>query len=398
MGKIQKSILEGYTVLDLSSLIAGPYCASLLGDLGAEVIKVELSNGGDGLRHLGRKVKNESILFLAVNRNKKSITLALNSEEGRDILDRLILRADVLIENFRPDVRKRYGLDYERVCEVKPDIVYVSITAFGEDGPYRLKPGTDHVFQGLSGIMSVSGEPDQGPVRVGVPIADLTASLYNSYAVMSALLHREKTGEGQLICVNLLDAAMSLQMTHITEYFLTGQEAVTCGNDSPFAYPVGVFKTINSYIAISAFSDKFWKNFCSALDLEILITDNRFDTGSRRFENRDLLRPLIAEKLCSKNTEMWLKILEQEDVPCGPVHSYDTLFKDPQIENNRLVTRLPHSVLGEVKNVGNPVRFSETPIVEHSAAPVLGEHTDQIFIGLGFSKMEIKELRKKKII
>ena len=393
-----RNILDGYLVLDLSSMLAGPYCASLLGDLGAEVIKVELPGEGDAVRHVGFLVEDASTLFLSANRNKKGVTLALDKPEAHEILDRMIARADVLIENFRPDIRHQYGLEYNRVCQVRPDIVYLSITAFGEDGPYRLKPGTDHVFQGLSGIMTISGEAGQGPLRAGVPVADMTTALYASYGVMGALLHRQRTGEGQMICINLLDAAMCLQSTLMTEYFITGKEPVPCGNDSPFAYPVGVFRSADGYVTISAYNDKFWRSLCTALELTTLLDDPRFDTGEKRSANKEDLRPILAERFSNRSTAEWLAILEQTDVPCGPVHSYDALFSDPQVVHNNLVRSLPHSDLKEVRFLGNPLRLSQTPAVERTVSPLLGEHTDSVLSALGYSEAEISEFRKKSVI
>ncbi|MFP4085272.1 MAG: CaiB/BaiF CoA transferase family protein [Desulfobacteraceae bacterium] len=392
------NVLNGCTVLDLSTLITGPYCSSLLGDMGAEVIKVEMPNGGDGVRHLGQFVQGESTIFLSVNRNKKGMTLALNRPEARDILDRIIARSDVIVENFRPDIRKQYGLDYERVRRVRPDIVYLSVTAFGEQGPYHVKPGTDHVFQALSGIMSISGEPGQGPVRVGVPIADMTAALYSAFGVMTALLHRERTGKGQLVCINLLDAAMSLQNTHVTEYFITGKEPVPCGNDSPFAYPVGVFPTRDGHIAISAYNDKFWQRLCEALELGHLLRDPRFSAQNQRFDNRAELRPLLNERFVSADTAHWLAILENKDIPCGPVHSYNSLFKDPQVIHNGLDRDLPHTSLGTVRTLGNPVRLHRTPAKERTAAPLLGEHTDAVLLNVGYTALQIRNFRSGGII
>lgn len=393
-----RPLLAGYKVLDLSTLITGPYCASLLGDLGADVVKVEMPGGGDGLRSLGLSVEEESVLFLAVNRNKKSATLALKRPEARIILDRMIAWADVILENFRPDVRKAFGLEYERVRGIRPDIVYVSITAFGETGPYRLKPGTDHVFQGLSGIMSISGSPGQGPVRMGVPIADFTAALYAAFGAVSALLHRERTGQGQMLAVNLLDAAMTLQAPQIVEYFITEREPIPCGNDSPFAYPVGVFRTRDGHLAVSAYNDKFWQGLCEALGLKELSRDARFDTGEKRFSNKEELRPVLVEKFAAQDTADWLALLEAADVPCGPVHTYGTLFKDPQVLENGLIRKRPHGRLGEVTGVGNPLRFSGSPLVEGAASPVLGEHTDAVLGDLGFNGEEIAAFRKKGII
>ena len=393
-----RNILDGYLVLDLSSMLAGPFCASLLGDLGAEVIKVELPGEGDAVRHVGFLVEDASTLFLSANRNKKGVTLALHKPEAREILDRMIARADVLIENFRPDIRQQYGLEYNRVCRVRPDIVYLSITAFGEDGPYRLKPGTDHIFQGLSGIMTISGEAGQGPVRAGIPVADMTTALYASYGVMGALLHRQRTGEGQMICINLLDAAMCLQSTLMTEYFITGKEPVPCGNDSPFAYPVGVFRSADGYVTISAYNDKFWRSLCTALELTVLLDDPRFDTGSKRFVNKEHLRPILAQRFSSKSSAEWLAILEGTDVPCGPVHGYDALFSDPQVMHNNLVKVLPHLNLEAVRTLGNPLRLSQTPAVEPTVSTGLGEHTDSVLSGLGYSDAEISEFRKISVI
>lgn len=393
-----KSILSDYVVLDLASLITGPYCATMLADLGAEVIKLEHPEGGELLRHIGIMKEGESSLFLAVNRNKKGMTLNLDMPEGREILERVIARADVVIENFRPDIKKRYHLTYEDLCRIKPDIVSLSVTGFGEKGPYDLKPGTDHVFQGLSGIMSVSGEEGQGPLRVGVPIADMTASLCAAVGVISALLHRERSGQGQQICINLLDAAMFMQTTLIGDYFISGEKPVPCGNESPFAYPVGVFQTTDSYIAISVFNNKFWRNLCSALALEKLQNDSRFKTPQNRLDHKDALKPVLVQAFKTKKTEEWLSLLENMDVPCGPVHDYDSLFKDPQVIFNNLIRNLPHLRLRQVRTIGNPIRMSETPPVEKRSAPVLGEDTFSVLCDLGFQESEIEDLRKKKII
>lgn len=366
-------ILEGTTILDLSSLITGPYCASLLGDLGAHVVKVEHPAGGDPLRHLGSHVDGESTLFIAVNRNKEGVTLDLGTEAGRDMLAEMIQDADVVIENFRPDMKKEYRLTYADLRKKNDKIIHLSITGFGEDGPYALKPGTDHVFQGLSGMMAVSGEAENGPLRVGVPVADMTAALYATVGVLAALHHRKIAGEGQQVCINLLDAAMCLQTIMITDYLLTGKEPVQCGNDSPFAYPVGVFKTRNGYLSLSAFNNKFWKGLCRALGLETLISDPMFTTPHDRFEQKGKLKPILERRFLRETTEKWLELLEQCDVPCGHVHDYESLIKDPQVVHNDLIKTLPHAVLGKIKTLGNPIRFGKTPAEEAIASPVLSK-------------------------
>jgi len=394
-----RRILEGIKVLDVSTLIAGPYCASLLGDLGAEVIKVEHPRGGDGIRQVGTTFpEGEGALFLAINRNKKDLTLALDKPGGQKILRRLIEWADVLIENFRPDIGRQYQLEYEQVRGIRPDIVYLSITGFGEDGPYRLKPGTDHVFQGLSGLTSISGKPGQGPMRIGTPLADMTASLYSCLGVVSAILHRQRTGEGQQICVNLLDAAMCLQTTLFTEYFISGRPPIPTGNASPFAYPVDIFPSADGYVSIGAFNDKFWQNLCRALDLDPLADDPLFNTPNNRLSNREKLGSILSKVLATRKTQVWLEMLEEADVPCGPVHDYDTIFSNPQVLHNQLVKTLPHSRLKEVRTLGNPIAFSRTPAREEKAAPLLGEDTDSVLQSLGYEAEEVKEFREEKII
>ena len=394
-----RRILEGIRVLDLSTLITGPYCASLLGDLGGEVIKVEHPRGGDGGRQVGSTfLEGESALFLAINRNKKDLTLALDKPAGQEILRRLIARADVLIENFRPDIGREYQLDYEQVRAIRPDIIYLSITGFGEEGPYRLKPGTDHIFQGLSGLATISGKLGQGPIRVGTPVVDMTASLYSCLGVVSALLHRQRTGQGQQICVNLLDAAMCVQSPLFTEYFITGHRPTPTGNASPFAYPVDIFPSADGNVSIGAFNDKFWRNLCRALNLDSLADDPWFNTPEKRLSNREELGSLLSKVLATRKTREWLKILEEADVPCGPVHDYDAVFSDPQVLHNQLVKTLPHSRLNEVRTLGNPISFSQTPAREERSAPLLGEDTDSILHSLGFKPEEAKEFREKRII
>jgi CoA:oxalate CoA-transferase len=394
-----RRILEGIRVLDLSTLITGPYCASLLGDLGAEVIKVEHPRGGDVGRQLGITFREgESALFLSVNRNKKSLTLALDQPRGQEILERLIARVDVLIENFRPDIGRQYQLEYEQVRAIRPDIIYLSITGFGEEGPYSLKPGTDHIFQGLSGLATISGKPGQGPMRVGTPVVDMAASLYSCLGVVGALLHRQKTGDGQRICVNLLDAAMCLQTTLFTEYFISGRRPTPTGNASPFAYPVDILSSADGHVSIGAFNEKFWRNLCHALNLNSLADDPRFNTLEKRLSNREELGALLSKVLATRKTRDWLEILEKADVPCGPVHDYDTIFSDPQVLHNQLTKRLPHRRLKEVRTLGNPISFSQTPAREEQGAPLLGEDTDSILQSLGYTPEEAKEFREKKVI
>lgn len=393
-GQNSNAILKGCLVIDMASLIVGPYCASLLGDLGADVIKIEHPKEGDQLRPVGV----ESSLFLSVNRNKKGMTLALETNEGRAILDRLIAKCDVVIENFRPDIKKKLRLTYDDLCQAKQNVIHLSVTGFGEDGPYSMKPGTDYVFQGLSGLLTVSGKPGEGPVHIGVPVVDMTTALYASFGVMSALLHRQKTGKGQQVSVNLLDAAMCLQTSRMTEFLMARSVPPLCGNDSPLAYPAGIFKTRDGYITISIFNDKFWRRFCTAVKLEKLIDAPRFRTREDRLVNRDALKRLLVRRFSIKATAEWLSILEPVDVPCSPVHDYSTVFQDPQVTHNGLVKTLPRAKDKVSRTLGNPIGFSNSPAVERRGAPVQGEDSVPILRDMGFSDKAIGELSSRGII
>jgi len=307
-------------------------------------------------------------------------------------------RADVFIQNFRPDIRQSYGVEYDRVRAIKPDIVYLSVTAFGEHGPYRLKPGTDHVFQGLSGLMSLSGLPGQGPLRVGVPVADMTAALYSCLGVLSALYHRQATGEGQEIRINLLDAAMCLQQTTITEYLLSGRMPEPTGNSSPFACPVSMFPTADGYLNVSAFNNKFWSALCRSLESDDLLEDPRFKTPKQRLSRRDELEAILSERFAQGTTSQWLQRLESADVPCGPVHDYASLVADPQVRANNLLRDLPHAGLGSVRTLGQPLAFSASSVQEKTGAPRLGQHSDEILTELGYSARDIINLHEQGII
>jgi crotonobetainyl-CoA:carnitine CoA-transferase CaiB-like acyl-CoA transferase len=392
------SVLSGFLVLDLAQLITGPWCASLLGDLGAEVIKIEPPRGGEALRGIGPFVEGESVLFLSINRNKRDLTLALNKPEGRRILDRLISRADVLIQNFRPDVRRAYDLDYETLRRTKPDMVCLSITAFGESGPYRLKPGTDHVFQGLSGVTSVSGEQGQGPLRLGVPAADMTAAMYAVTGVLAALLDRQRTGQGQEVTINLLDAAMSFQQTTLGQFLLTNRPPPRTGNSSPFASPVSIFATADGYLSLSAFNDKFWLALLAAVGREDLADDPRFEGNENRMAHRRELESILAGCFVDRTTAGWLEVLEAADVPCGPVHDYSTLFEDPQVIENDLTAWLPHAGLDRVPVLKSPISLSRSTIRYGAAAPLLGQHTEELLAEYGLSTDEIQQLRQRRIV
>ncbi len=392
----QSQILKGYRVLDAANLIVGPYCASLLGDLGAEVIKIEFPGQGDVCRILGEKIEGESSFFHSINRNKKSLTVDLVTDEGREIFHQLIKTTDVLILNYRVDFCRKHQLDYESLRRINKDIIYLSISAFGEEGPYCLKGGTDHILQGASGMMFATGESGRGPLKTGVHLSDMSSSLYASFGVMSALLHRQTTGEGQKVSINMLDASMCLQSPLISDYLFAGKKPIQSGNDSPFSYPVGTYRCKEGYINISAFTDKFWRKLCTSLNIEQLHDDPRFNSVAKRNENREMLKDILNERFATENANEWLKILQDDNIPCGLVHDYDSLFKDEQVIWNDLLRTLPHPTLDQVKTLGNPVRFSSSPAREETPAPKLGADTDAVLSSLGYSDQEIATLRNNK--
>jgi CoA:oxalate CoA-transferase len=391
-------ILKGIRVIDVSQLIAGPWCASILGQLGADVIKVEPPGSGDLLRGLGPQVKGESVLFLAVNQNKRSLALNLGHPKGRRVLERLLRVSDVIIQNFRPDVRKRFGLDYQTVQRLNSKVIYVSVTGFGEKGPYTMLPAVDHVIQGMSGLMSLTGWPDGPPVRSGVPLADMVAGLWCFGGVLTALLHRCKSGHGQKIEVSLLDAAMSLQQIPLTHFLLLGKGPDRSGNSSPYASPATIFETSDGYVSVAAFTDRLFVSLCKLLSVEELASDPRFNSHEARLHNRRALEALLAQHFQKKPTAFWVELLARADIPCGPVNDYPALLADPQVLINGLIKDVGHRSLGQVRVPGVPIKFSSISADSLLAAPLLGEHTEEIMGELGFGRDEIEEFEKEGVV
>ncbi len=393
------SVLKGICVLDISTLIAGPYCAMILGVMGAEVIKVEHPEGGDPARAMGPPyVKGQSALSLSVNLNKKSLTLDLNQKKGKEIFGKLLANSQVIVENFRPDIVENLGLDYETLSKERPDIVYCAITGFGEKGPYRMKAGTDTIFQGMGGIMTISGEPGDPPLRLGVPIADMTTGIYAALGVMMALYHRAETGQGQKVEISLLDSLIALQAPRMMEYFVTGENPVLTGRSSPFGAPIQFFETKDGYINISVFLDKFWRKLCQALEIEHLTFDPKFAKNADRMQNRKELEKILSEIFLKRTTAEWQAILNKFDVPNGPINTYKEVFHDPQVQHNRIYQELAHEILGSYRYLGLPFHLTNTPGVLKSPPPLPGEHNEEILTKLGYTKKEVEKLKKEKII
>lgn len=392
-------ILEGIRVLDISNLLAGPYCAMILGEMGAKVIKIEHPQGGDPARILGPPFwQGQSALALSVNRNKKSLTLDLSKERGREIFLLLLKNAQVVVENFRPDMTEEMGLGFSSLNRGRPDLVYCSITGFGERGPYRDKAGTDTIFQGMGGVMTVSGEPGDPPLRLGFPVADVATGVYAALGVMGALYHRALTGKGQKVEVNLLDSLIALQTPRVMEYFITGENPPRTGRSSPFGAPIQFFETKEGYINLSVFVDKFWRKLCKALNREDLAEDPRFATNPDRMKNRKELEKILGEIFLRKTAKEWQRILEEHDVPNGPVHTYQEMFRDPQIQQNQIAVELDHEILGPMRYVGLPFHLRSTPARGRTAPPMAGEHTVEILKEEGFSPAEIEELKRQRIV
>jgi len=392
-------VLKGIRVLDISTLIAGPYCAMILGGMGAEVIKIEHPVGGDPGRALGPPyVKGQSALALGMNLNKKSLTLDLSREEAKEIFFRLLRDAQVVIENFRPDIVESLGLDYQTISKDRPDLVYCSVTGFGERGPYRMKAGTDTIFQGMGGVMTVSGEPGDPPLRLGVPIADVATAIYAALGVMMALYHRAKTGRGQKVEISLLDSLIALQTPRVMEHFVTGENPVLTGRSSPFGAPIQFFETKDGYINISVFLDKFWHNLCEALGIQHLANDPKFASNAARMKNRKELEEILGEIFLERTTTEWQAILDNHDVPNGPINTYKNMFQDPQVQFNKIAVELHHKILGPLRYVGLPFHLVDTPGRPPTPPPMVGEHTVEILTGLGFTKEEIEDLKKEGVI
>ena len=391
--------LEGFRVVDLTRFLAGPYCTQELGDFGADVVKVEPLEGDHSRSQTLRPdLAGNSYFFAAANRNKRSITIDTRTDAGREIVLRLVQRADVLVQNFRPGVMERLGLDYEALRKDNPRLIYCSITGFGSTGPYSHRPGFDQVGQGTSGFMSITGQEPTGPTRAGIALADLTCATTACRGILLALLARERTGRGQEVHVAIVDAMVALLTWSAGMYFETGTPPGVAGNHHPLASPFGVYFAKDGPFNLCSGNEVMWERLCEALGHPELLQDPRFRTNNDRVAHREELNPILNAAFQARTRAEWVAFLNEREVACGPIYNLAEVFQDPQILHQQMLVEMPHPVHGRVKLLGMPVKLSETPGAFRLAPPLLGEHTDEVLRELGYTDQKISELRGASVI
>jgi crotonobetainyl-CoA:carnitine CoA-transferase CaiB-like acyl-CoA transferase len=403
--------LSHIRVLDLSRVLAGPWAGQNMADLGAEVIKVERPGPGDDSRAFGppwvkdregRDTK-DSAYFTSANRGKKSITLNISAPEGQAIVRELAKKSDVLIENYKFGDLARYGLGYDDLRKINPRLIYCSVTGFGQSGPYRERPGYDFMIQGMGGMMSVTGEPDDapggGPQRAGVPIADIITGMYASIAICAALAHRAETGVGQHLDLALLDSQIALLAYQNTNYFSTGKPPKRIGNLHPNIVPYQPFRTKDGAVILACGNDNLFRKFCEAAGQSALASDARFASNGKRVENRAELTRLLGEMFSHRTTAEWVDLLEKAGVPNGPINDIAQVYEEPQVKARGIRVEMDHPVAGKLPTVASPMRFSATPVEYRRAPPILGQHTDEVLRELlGKTDAQLGELRAAKVI
>lgn len=391
--------LDGIRIIDFSKALAGPYCTMLLADMGAEVIKVEMPGSGDDSRGWGPPfIEGESAYFLSINRNKKSITLNLKDNKAKEIALKIIEKADIVLESNRPGVMTKLGLDYETVKKINPGIIYCSISGFGQTGPYSKRPGFDQVIQGYGGIMGLTGEKGGGPLKVGIAVTDIATGMFAATGILTALYHRERTGQGQHVDASMLDGQVSWLTYQAGRYLASGDVPQRIGSAHPLIVPYQDFEASDGFINIAAGNDNLWKKFCTATDLNDIADDPKFATNPKRVENRDEVVAIVSKKIKTKTMQEWLDILNDEGVPCGPIYTVDQIFKDPQVLAREMLVEIDHPKCGKIQVIGSPIKLSETPAEITTHPPMLGEHNSSILQEFGFSEEDITKLKEDKVI
>ena len=393
------SPLDGIRVVDLTRALAGPFCTMILGDLGADVIKIEQPGAGDDSRHWGPPFKNgESAYFLNCNRNKRSVTLNLKHEGGKEALWRLIEQADVFIENFRPGLISRLGFSYDAAIERNPRLIYCSISAFGQDGPEAQRPGYDIILQGMSGATSVTGDPEGSPYRSGMPICDILSGMFACQGILAALHARERTGHGQRVETTLLGATVAALANLAGSYLMTGEAPARVGNSHPQIAPYDLVHTSDGYANIACGNDELWRTLCRTLDLESLLDDPRFTSNGERVRNRKALLAAIEERTTRMTTAALLETLDAAGVPAGPIRDLKQVFESAQALHIGLALTQQHPAVGEARSVNTPLRLSDTPPSMRLPPPTLGQHTDEVLHALGYDDETIRQWRANRTV
>ena len=391
--------LEGIRVLDLTRALAGPFCTLMLGDHGADVVKIEMPGSGDDTRHWGPPfIDGESAYFLSINRNKRSMTLNLKEPRAKEIFLRMATDSDVIVENFTPGVMSRFGLDYETVKAANSKIIYCSISGFGQSGPYRSRPAYDQIMQGMTGVMSITGEPDGEPQKVGVAVTDIGAGMWSAFAIMAAVFHREQRGEGQQIDVSMMDAQVAWLTYQAAFYFATGQPPKRLGAAHPNLVPYQAFMCVDGkFLNLAVGSERIWDRFCQGIHREDLRDNPDYATNGDRVRSRSTLVPLLQELFLTRSVAEWVADLHEVSVPCGPINDLADVFADPQLLHREMYVEMPHPTLGTIKQTGIPVKFSRTPGGLDRPPPLHGEHTGEILGELGYSDAEIRQLAEASV-
>ena len=388
--------LSRFTVLDLTRVRAGPTCVRQLADWGANVIKIDALLEDAGGEQLGGPRQGAD--FQNLHRNKRAMSLNLKDPKGVEVFNRLVKQADVVVENFRPDVKAKLGVDYESVKKINPRIVYGSISGFGQDGPYHQRPGFDQIAQGMGGLMSITGAPGEGPMRVGIPVADLTAGLFCAMGILTALLEREVSGEGQWVQTSLLQAQIFMLDFQAARWLMEKDVAQQAGNDHPTSIPTGVFKTSDGYINIATTGGRIWQRFSEALGAPDLPKRPEYATAPDRSKNRKALNAEINKHTEKKSSEAWVKEFNAAGVPCGPIYAIDQMFADPQVQHLGMAQHVPNDENRHIQLVGQPVTLSRTPSKMAARPPEFGEQTEEVLAEFGFAADEIAELRQRRVV
>lgn len=391
--------LNGVKVLDLTRVLAGPQCTMILADLGADVMKVEAPGGSDETRFWGPPFKNGvSAYYLCANRNKRSITVNLKTEKGREIIRALARESDVLIHNFKSGSMEKWDLDYDLLQEINPRLIYCSITGFGETGPYSHLPGYDYIIQGMSGLMSITGSEESGPIKIGVAMVDILTGLYSAISIEAALLERERSGNGQKIDMSLMDTAVSSLANVASNYLLSGNVPRRLGNDHPNIVPYSIFKALDGELIIAVGNNQQFAKLCKVMGIDEVTSDEKFCTNKARVENKHELRRILENHLQLKPVQEWLEIFSQNNIPCGPIHTIDQVFSHPQVIARDMMVSVDHPEAGRVNLVGSPIKLSRTKIKVKRHPPIAGEHTGEILEQMGYSREEIIRLKENHII